>query len=772
MTKMKPDTFTKLAFDEAKNFKYDEKLLKRPLVYGYTIDGPTSKDLDDAIMLIKNDDSYTLQVSIADVSSAIEINSELYKCAYEKVETLYRRDFNLPMLPRILSERKLSLTPEKVKPTITFEIEIGADLEVINLKITETAFKSIRRLNYFTFDTVMKEENSFDAKLFGEMAELAINLLQKRRSKGALAIYDLTKGYYTNEEGQVVKLIKEHSCISYIVIQEFMILTNKAVASFCALNNIPLLFRNHSVRQIAPGRQEIMSQMNMAIDNPQIFNAVSSKMYLWFEKAVYSPYLKGHFGLNEPAYCHVTSPIRRFADVINHYSIKAYINKTNFEFDFNQLITISNHINEIIAQHKEEDSNYFKERSLISNTQKISELNSYEIENLNDSDFIQLLRTALSFEECDENVKVAVLNRIKEYKFDIYLVYLVLTKSKIENDSWKELFYETFKFIYFNKGFPFQILNIMKQKQFLSSVIVEESTDGINFSANLRANYEDLEIIGTKAVSTKKKDALHFASAKLIAEIFKIPKDKFDELTNNDSQIFMDSTDNSEIEKIETSFNENQYKSEFQVRSEKTTPIQDYPPETKNDNDSTDYDPNFNYIGELLELLSKNGIAKQPEFTFTTSGPHHQVMITCDCTYNYENNNFFVSGSSTNKKSAKQIASYKLIKEIRELLPASKKKEIEILPDKIDDNFNYVGRLAEICLKGKFSISNYYFHDVSSKTQQQFRCGLRLFYDNEWQDFNDFANTKKQAKQKVSKQCLNFIKENINNLGSTNSFTI
>ena len=135
--------FSEDVLDEASSLKILKKNLKgRKLIEGITIDGPDSLDLDDAIQLDYTGDGYVLHVSIADVSAFIRPGSGLFNEAIKRTMTRYLSDGNIPMLPEIISEGKLSLLENEVRPALTFSITLTPDLELDQLTIKETIFKT------------------------------------------------------------------------------------------------------------------------------------------------------------------------------------------------------------------------------------------------------------------------------------------------------------------------------------------------------------------------------------------------------------------------------------------------------------------------------------------------------------------------------------------------------------------------------------------------------------------------------------------------------
>lgn len=206
-------------------------------------------------------------------------------------------------------------------------------------------------------DELIKDEqlNTGLVEMLRDMSVIAQQLLDQRRLAGALAIYDIMEGWAVSEEGFMFKLRPEERHLANVIIQEFMILANQTVATFCAENDIPSLYRNHTARACAPDSAiELLDDVRNAMDNPEHFDVrtLQRRMTLLVNRAHYAPVLRGHFGLNLAAYCHFTSPIRRFADLVVHRQLKAFLTDKKMPYSKEQLLEIGEYITEVCYRER------------------------------------------------------------------------------------------------------------------------------------------------------------------------------------------------------------------------------------------------------------------------------------------------------------------------------------------------------------------------------------------------------------------------------------
>lgn len=318
---------------------------RTPTKKGLTIDGPTSLDLDDAIRLDPDGDGWRVTVFIADVAREVPRDSRfdvdrpvegtedeeggprVRQGAYSRIETRYWAGGNTPMLPRILSEDRLSLHEGRRRHVLSIEIPLASDLSPRDLPILSLVeFRSRARLSYHEVPAILTDEGHPLHEKLVRMARLAEGLLVRRQAGGALVVYDLNRGWISDEEGNVHAVERPEEAIGNVVVQELMILANAEVARWCAERELPVLFRNHTAKAHAPPHATFQAQFAVAMGQPLAMIAdARTRLNHLLNRATYDATLIGHFGLALPAYLHVTSPIRRYADLVNHRQIRAVL---------------------------------------------------------------------------------------------------------------------------------------------------------------------------------------------------------------------------------------------------------------------------------------------------------------------------------------------------------------------------------------------------------------------------------------------------------------
>ena len=293
-----------------------------------------------------------MHVSIADVAALIRPASDIDHEALRRTFSSYRAYHPLPMLPRTLAEDKASLLAGHKRPTLTISIPLDSAFEMGQPAIRRTSLQSERRFHYEEVDRLISRAEGEYGELLRVCSTVAQGLLARRRARGALAVYDINRCLITSEEGVLQEMLSHEVHFSHIIIQEFMILANEAVATFLAERQVPALFRNHTAKTIAPDRAAVIQAIEDAVAHPEAFPlaTLQKRVNLVLRRAYYSPVLEGHYGLNVPAYLHCTSPIRRYADLVNQRILAAVVSGQPSPYNIEQLHTIATHIN-----NKEQD---------------------------------------------------------------------------------------------------------------------------------------------------------------------------------------------------------------------------------------------------------------------------------------------------------------------------------------------------------------------------------------------------------------------------------
>ncbi len=315
-----------------------------------TIDGRDSKDFDDAVSLEKLENgNYMLGVHIADVAQYVEEGSALDKEALKRGNSVYFIDRVIPMLPEELSNGICSLNPHVDRLALSCFMEIDGKGKVVNHRIAETVIRSTERLVYedvsaaLAGDETQRTRYAHIMPMLEQMEELYAILNRKRMERGSLEFDFPECKIDVDENGKPTNIYLAERGVSNRIIEEFMLICNETVGEHMAHLKKPMIYRVHEVPDlekieelntflggfglfIRGAKQEIRPK---AIQNvlrkvqgrPEEY-VVSRVALRSLKKARYCEENLGHFGLAAEYYCHFTSPIRRYADMITHRVIK------------------------------------------------------------------------------------------------------------------------------------------------------------------------------------------------------------------------------------------------------------------------------------------------------------------------------------------------------------------------------------------------------------------------------------------------------------------
>ncbi|MFV0288410.1 MAG: ribonuclease R [Mycoplasmatales bacterium] len=319
----------------------------------FTIDGADSKDLDDAISLIKEGNDYRLYVSIADVSHYLTEGSNLNKEAQERATSVYFIDRVVPMIPKKISNGICSLHAGVDRLTMTCEMLITNHGVVKETKIYNSVINSKYRLTYNEVNDMLKENNKELIKKYAdiyailqEMNKLAKILNNKRIKRGSFNLEDTEAKFKLDENQNIIDIVPVNRQDSEKLIEEFMIIANESVTKYVMAKKEAFIYRVHgtpNTNKLA-NLQKLLVHLNIKTDinfeelRPEdfkvlldsvedtTFKRILSKLIVRsMQKAIYSEENIGHFGLASHNYTHFTSPIRRYPDLLVHRLLKTYI---------------------------------------------------------------------------------------------------------------------------------------------------------------------------------------------------------------------------------------------------------------------------------------------------------------------------------------------------------------------------------------------------------------------------------------------------------------
>lgn len=307
-----------------------------------TIDGETAKDFDDAISVQKlSSGNFNLKVSIADVSFFVREGSALDREAYERGTSIYFTDRCVPMLPENLSNHLCSLVPHEPRFTLTCEMEISPTGTIVKSNTYPSIIKSCARLTYTQVARVLADQKTEIQSDIIEMLktahELSLILRKAKQKKGALDLDLPETEIEVNSTGDVVRIFLSERNEAHRLIEDFMVLANEAVSEKIEGCGYPSIYRVHEDPDpVKIERLEDLTRRwgfslskkgNLAEAMQKYLDSVRGhpnekilivSLLRSLKQARYSASNAGHFGLGSTSYCHFTSPIRRYPDLMIH----------------------------------------------------------------------------------------------------------------------------------------------------------------------------------------------------------------------------------------------------------------------------------------------------------------------------------------------------------------------------------------------------------------------------------------------------------------------
>ncbi len=421
---------------------------------GITIDGPYSLDLDDAIWLEKTDSGYIAHISIADVGAIVKPWTDIDRAALSQGFTHYRARGNYPMLPRELSEDALSLHEGKKRLTITISIPLDNNLTIGEPTIGRTFLVNAKKLSYGLAEQLIANGEGYFLR---DAYALARALFEKRKDDGALLFFDKERGLATSEEGHIITLNSYERYNTQLLIQEFMILANKVIADYFASRDIPCLFRNHTARASAPARNELLRDIETAVlvGNPSRIETMRQRLNLVLERATYAPTLSGHYALNLAAYMHFTSPIRRYADLVNNRQLSAALQGEILPYTRSDLTAIAEQLNELQNAAKDGKDDHFRQKALHTARRRISAPN---LAALDQTDFYLIIKVAAAESRMNEELEAEINSRLDASQLKARDVYTILLESRKEDAAWQRIRERTIKWIEANPNEAISII--------------------------------------------------------------------------------------------------------------------------------------------------------------------------------------------------------------------------------------------------------------------------------------------------------------------------
>ncbi len=374
----------------------------------FTIDPKTAKDFDDALSFkVLGKDRFEIGIHIADVSHYVQPNSVLDQEAYDRATSVYLVDRVVPMLPEVLSNGVCSLRPHEEKYTFSAVFTMNSKGEVLEEWFGKTVIYSDHRFAYEEAQELIETQAakvSKEISLTGAaytvsndllkgvltLDEIAKKLRIKRMKNGALSFDRVEVNFILKEDDTPESVYFKTSKDANKLVEEFMLLANKQVASFAGnrktplpfvyrihdepdadkLNNLQMVVSNFGYK-LDLKTKDVSKSLNVLlsdIQGKQEQNLIDTLTIRCMSKAEYNIDNIGHYGLAFNFYSHFTSPIRRYPDVMVHRLLEHYLAKQKAKDpDSIQAACVHSSQRELIATKAERDSIKFMQIKFMEN---------------------------------------------------------------------------------------------------------------------------------------------------------------------------------------------------------------------------------------------------------------------------------------------------------------------------------------------------------------------------------------------------------------------
>ena len=357
-----------------------------------TIDGEDAKDYDDAVEVERTENGYLVGVHIADVAHYVTYDNPLDKEALSRGTSIYLTDRVVPMLPVELSNGICSLNPnvDRLVTSCIFEVDYFGN--VLNSRIVKGVINSKARLTYSYVNKLFKHELNKDEHVDFEIDQMLFVLnevarkIRKRRLRlGSIELESTELKFLCNQEGHPYKVVKRKQDQAEELIEDLMISANEIVSQTIEKLNLPFAYRIHerpkskkidmfmlisnhlgyraNFSSLSVSPKDLSDHLNK-IDDQNKKEILSMMLLRSLAKAKYSDNNVGHYGLASDSYCHFTSPIRRYPDLLVHRLIDKYLINNDLNYTKEEL--------ELIKYICENSS--FKERRALSIEREVIDL--------------------------------------------------------------------------------------------------------------------------------------------------------------------------------------------------------------------------------------------------------------------------------------------------------------------------------------------------------------------------------------------------------------
>jgi ribonuclease R len=401
---------------------------------GIMIDRAGTPDRDDAIWAEEAGDGWDLAVHVACAADTVRPGSAADQRAARQAQTLYLPDKTISMLPRS-SEHAATLASGRECATLRVTWHLAANGTASGVRVSEGRLRDPVALDYAAATAAISDRAHPQHQPLAAAHAASRVLLARRRQEGALAIYDLIRGWASNGDGGLRELAASERNAAYVIVAEFMVAANTIIAGFCVAGDIPVLFRVHQPAAAAPPREQLIGELAVATEGDGEEwrrQAARQRLGHLLRPAAYSVHASEHYGLRLPWYCHATSPLRRYADLVSQRQIQAMLRGERPPHDADEMSQFAALVNDRLRVLRERRAERNKERTV---QQRRAGLATAEYQRLDGDEFFRLLKLAAKERLHSPGLEAEFLRRAAADMLLARDAYPVLTAAGPEWDA-------------------------------------------------------------------------------------------------------------------------------------------------------------------------------------------------------------------------------------------------------------------------------------------------------------------------------------------------
>jgi len=303
----------------------------------FTIDAASTRDYDDALHVEDHGDTIKVGIHIADVSYFIKPRAPLFEESQERATSLYFPEGHIPMLPTSLSQGVFSLIKDRPRPTLSFLINLDREGNILNFSIVRSLIQVKRRLTYKEVDGILEQqqEGHQDLHLLNRIRR---QLQQKRVENGSLFLSLPDVNLDVRNRDHIKVRLSPVDTPARTLVSEMMILANGIAATYMAGQEAPGLFRSQP-----PPRKRLISGIKNAMQD-------IARQRRFLSRGELTTHPKPHSGLGLNCYTTVTSPIRRFLDLIMHHQLANMVSGKGILFSSDECKSFAGIINQNLGR--------------------------------------------------------------------------------------------------------------------------------------------------------------------------------------------------------------------------------------------------------------------------------------------------------------------------------------------------------------------------------------------------------------------------------------